>query len=101
LLSDDTGDWFLWSGGISLLVAAASKVNGVPVRIYSIINILVGMMILFSGVIGLWGLFAISGQQEFNGMAAIIPFYSLLASLIRLILLAILNLIWSVKRRRS
>ena len=96
-ISDDTADWFLWSGGISALVLLFSKVGGVPFNIRTCINAGTTCAIIFLAGFGAWGLFSSAGQKQFPEMAGLFPFYAVLLAGMLLLLLVIVNLVW---RRR-
>ncbi len=96
-LSDDTADWFLWSGGISALVLLFSKTRGVPLNIRKCINAGTASAIIFLAAFGAWGLFSSKGKNQFPEMAGLFPYYALLLAGILLVLLAIINLLWRRK----
>jgi hypothetical protein len=95
--SDDDGDWFLWSGGISLAVLLWFRLRGVKHGTMRGINVTAGAMIFFFGCFGMWGIFTESGRREFPEMSALIPYYAVLFSAAVLIVVVIANLI--VKRK--
>jgi hypothetical protein len=97
-MSDDTGDWFLWSGGIAALVLLCFMTKGVPVNIRRSINIGTATTIIFLVAFGAWGLLSIEGQEQFPEMAGLFPFYVLILSGILLLSLVIANLIWRRSR---
>jgi hypothetical protein len=96
-MSDDTADWFLWSGGISLVILFCLQVRRVKREavpgIMPGINIGLGVLILFFGTFGLWGIFTAGGRSEFPEMSGLIPFYTLLFSVALLIILIAVNLV--------
>jgi hypothetical protein len=96
-LSDDNGDWFLWSGGISLAVLLWLRLRGVEYGTMRGINITAGAMILFFSCFGAWGIFTEAGRREFPEMSGLIPYYAILFSAAFLIVMIIANLI--VKRK--
>jgi hypothetical protein len=96
-LSDDDGDWFLWSGGISLTMLLWLRLRGVKQGTLRGINIAAGAMILFFGCFGTWGILTEAGRREFPEMTGLIPYYAMLFSAAVLILMIIANLI--VKRK--
>lgn len=96
-ISDDVGDWFLWSGGISALALLFSTVKGLPLSFRNGVNIGALSTIIFLTAFGLWGLFSAGGQQQFPEMAGLFSFYALILAGILLLLVVIANLIW---RRR-
>jgi hypothetical protein len=96
-ITDDTADWFLWSGGISTLVLLVSKIGGVAISIRKCINAGIACAIIFFSAFGVWGLFSAAGQKQFPEMAGLFPFYALLLAGVLLLLLVIVNLVW---RRR-
>ena len=102
-LSDDTGDWFLWTGGVSALALLFSKVRGVPFNIRKCLNAGTACAIIFLAGFGAWGLFSSAGQKQFPEMAGLFPFYALLLAGILLLLLVIVNLVWrrSLGRRNA
>ena len=83
LISNETGDWFLWSGSISLFIIAWSK---------SKLRDL-GPMVLCIGSYDIWGLFTKYGQRQYSEMPGLIPFYFLITSIFLLII--------NFKRRKS
>lgn len=97
-ISDDVGDWFLWSGGISALALLFSTIRGLPLSFRNGINMGAFSTIIFLTAFGLWGLFSAEGQKQFPEMAGLFPFYALLLAGVLLLLVVIVNPIW---RRRT
>ncbi|MEQ1775038.1 MAG: hypothetical protein ABL891_14775 [Burkholderiales bacterium] len=93
-MSDDTGDWFLWSGGIATLILLYFITKGMPVNIRQSINIATTTTILFLVAFGAWGLLSTAGQKQFPEMAGLLPFYALILAGILLLSLIIAHLIW-------
>ena len=76
-ISDDTGDWFLWLGGIAALVVAFFMMKGVPVNSRQGIYTRTATIITFLVAFGTWGLLSTAGQKQFPEMAGLFPFYAL------------------------
>jgi hypothetical protein len=100
-ISDDAGDWFLWSGGISALFLLFSKTGGVPLNIRKCINAGTASIIVFLGAFGGWGLFSTEGQKQFPEMAGLFPYYALILAGILFLLLVIVNLVWRRKQKQA
>ena len=99
-ISDDVGDWFLWSGGISALALLFSTVKGLPLSFRNGVNIGAIATIIFLAMFGAWGLFSSGGQKQFPEMAGLVPYYALILAGILVLLLGITNWIWSKSGRR-
>jgi hypothetical protein len=93
-MSDDTGDWFLWSGGIAAVVLLFAKIGGVPLDITKRINAGAASIIIFLAAFGAWGLLSAEGRNQFPEMAGLFPFYALLLAGILFLSLVIINLVW-------
>ncbi len=104
LISDDTGDWFLWSGGVSAMVFIFSKIGEVSAKldVRRGINTAGALVLLFLSAFGGWGLLTESGKMAYEEMAGLIPFYALLLAGGIFILLVIFNLMWGMgSKKRS
>ncbi|HTE13644.1 MAG TPA: hypothetical protein VK642_01075 [Burkholderiales bacterium] len=99
-ISDDAGDWLLWSGSISALALLFSIVRGLPLSFRRGVNIGAICTIIFLAAVGTWGLFSTEGQKQFPEMAGLVPYYALMLAGILVLLLGITNLIWSKGGRR-
>lgn len=99
-MSDDTGDWFLGSGGIAALVLLFIMTKGVPVNIRRGINIGTATTIIFLAAFGAWGLLSTAGQKQFPEMAGLFPFYALILAGILLLSMVVANLIWRRPQKR-
>jgi hypothetical protein len=97
LISDDTGDWFLWTGGIALFILLL-RARGIQPEIRLVINILCGCVIFFCTAFGLWGLVTTEGREQFEGMGALVPFYALLTAGGIILMLIVANIIWRGRR---
>ncbi len=93
-ISDDIGDWFLWSGGISAMVLLLTKIGAVPIGIRKGVNASAGCVILFLLALGGWGLLTSAGKNQFQEMAGAIPIYALLLAGLIFLLLVVLNVVW-------
>jgi hypothetical protein len=94
LMSDDTGDWFLWSGGISAVVLLYSKMGRVPVNIRACVNAGAASVSIVLAAFGAWGLFSAEGSKQFPEMAGLLPFYALLLAGTLFICVVIINVVW-------
>lgn len=93
-ITDETGDWFLWSGGISVILLLFVKIRGVPINGRKSINIAAACALLFLLALGGWGLLTSTGKDQFAEMAGAIPIYALLLAGLIFLLLVILNVVW-------
>lgn len=93
-ITDDTGDWFLWSGGISAMVLLFATTGRVPLNIRKSINAGAVCGIIFLLALGGWGLLTSAGKNQFPEMAGAIPIYALLLAGLIFLLLVILNVVW-------
>ncbi len=98
-MTDDTGDWFLWSGGISTLILVFTAIGGAPLSFKRGFNIGAISAILFLAPFGIWGLFTTHGQKQFPEMSGMLPFFALALAGILILLLVIFNLLWRRKAR--
>jgi hypothetical protein len=98
-MPDDTGDWFLWSGGIAALVLLFSTIKGAPLNFKSGFNKGVAVVAVFLAAFGTWGMFTDHGQKQFPEMAGMAPFFALILAGALAFLLVIFNLIWRAKAR--
>jgi uncharacterized membrane protein len=98
LITDDVGDWFLWSGAISLFGLLWLKMGYLSADVKKNINQLACAIILLLFVFGMWGIFTGGGQRAYPEMSALIPFYSLVAAIALLVLLGIFNFIGRKRR---
>jgi hypothetical protein len=97
-MSDDTGDWFLWSGGLSMLIVLFTTISGVSLNIQRGLNAAAIAAILFLVPFGAWGLFTVQGQNQFPEMSGILPFFALVFAGVLLLLLAVFNGLWRRKK---
>ena len=93
-ISDDAGDWFLWSGGIAAAVLLFTLLSGAPFNVRKSINAGTASLVVFLTAFGTWGVFSGAGQNQFPEMAGLFPFYALLLAGLFLVLLVIMNLLW-------
>ena len=93
-MSDDTADWFLWSGGISAAVLLFLITKGAPLSIRNGINAGSASVIIFLAAFGAWGLLSRAGRNQFPEMAGLFPYYALLLAGLLLVVLVIINLVW-------
>lgn len=100
-ITDDVGDWFLWSGAISLFALLWLKTGYVPADLKKAINQLSCLASLLLIVFGIWGLFTRAGQQAYPEMSALIPFYSIVAAIVLLVLLGIFNFIGRREKKQD
>ena len=100
VVTDDVGDWFLWSGATSLFVLLRLKTSYVPADLKKAINQLTCVVIVLLCIFGVWGLFSGAGQQAYPEMSALIPFYSIVTAIALLVLLGVFNFIGRRKKQR-
>lgn len=93
-ISDDTGDWLLWPGGIAALVLLFTLTKDVPLGFRRGINIASAAGIVFLVIFGAWGLLTATGQRQFPEMAGMIPYLALVSAATILVFAGIANLIW-------
>lgn len=93
-ISDDTGDWFLWSGGLAAAALLFTLTKDVPQGLRRGINITSAIGIVFLVILGAWGLLTPAGQLQFPEMAGMIPYLALAVAAALAVVAAIANLIW-------
>jgi hypothetical protein len=93
-------DWFLWSGGISVVVLLFVGVTRIPITKRRGLNLVALALSFLLSVFGYWGLFTVEGNKQYEEMAALVPFFALLSAGAVLLVLLIVNLVW-IKRKRQ
>jgi hypothetical protein len=96
-MTDDTGDWFLWSGGIATLILLLSAIGGVSLHIQRGFNAGAISAILLLVPFEAWGLFTAQGQKQFTEMSGMLPYFALAFAGVLLLLLVVFNLLWRRK----
>ena len=98
-MTDDTGDWFFWSGGLSLSILLLSTIGSISPNIQRGFNAGAISAILLLAPFGSWGLFTAQGQKQFPEMSGMLPYFALVFAGALLILLVVFNLLWRRTRR--